>query len=85
MCRGRFGANAACELRNETNVFLHQTLLKPNGGFIFDGNKALLELECKSYKVVFEESVKLPEVTEENPFPTIHTSPFSVGGFAWQV
>lgn len=52
---------------------------------MFDGNKVLVELECKSYKTVFEEPVQLPKITQENPFPMIHTSPFSVGGFAWQV
>ncbi|XP_076822448.1 uncharacterized protein LOC143468872 isoform X1 [Clavelina lepadiformis] len=62
-----------------------ETLLKPNGGFFFDGNKVLVELECKAYKTVFEENVELPKVGQENPYPMVHTSPFSVGGFAWQI
>lgn len=62
-----------------------QTLLKPSGGFLFDGNKVLIDLECKNFKTSFEEEIVLPTVTSEMPFPVIHTSPFSVGGFAWQV
>ena len=45
----------------------------------------LVELECKTYKTVYEERIELPKVCPENPYPMIHTSPFSVGGFAWQV
>lgn len=59
--------------------------MKPNGGFLFDGNKILVELECKSYKTIFEEVVELPPQMPDIEFPMLHTSPFSVGGFAWQV
>jgi len=62
-----------------------ETLLKPNGGFLFDGNKALVELECKNFKTVIEETVQLPQLSPSHPFPMVHTSPFSVGGFAWQI
>ena len=68
-----------------TAVKRAQTLLKPNGGFLFDGNKALVELECKCYKTIIEETVQLPTLSTNYPFPMVHTSPFSVGGFAWQV
>nr|XP_039274346.1 uncharacterized protein LOC120348292 [Styela clava] len=62
-----------------------ETLLKPSGGFLYDGNKVLIDLECKNFKTLFEEEIMLPSITNEMPYPVIHTSPFSVGGFAWQI
>ena len=73
------------KLKKKIFFNLFKTLLKPNGGFLFDGNKALVELECKNFKTVIEETVQLPQLSPSHPFPMVHTSPFSVGGFAWQV